>query len=152
MTTSVAVIGLTFKSTDIQTIGGIFLHTILRGGPGDTSQVRGVDWTVPQLDGRQEGNRVYDYRPITLRGSVAGDGADEAAQRQDFRENCIALADLFNPIDIGELVATLPGGAMYSINARPLPSILYTEVVPAYADPVTIELESLDPNWTAVGS
>ena len=46
------------------------------------------------------------------------------------------------------LEATLPSGAVWTIEARPLPTMLLAQVVPSFAR-IDIELMSVVPDWVA---
>lgn len=151
MTSSAAPVNWTAAGTDMVDLDGICLHTLVRGGPGETAQTRGEANVVPGLPGMQNGLWEEERRVIEFRGFVRGTGSDEEDQRADFWANTIALAAVLSPTATIELIITLPGGSMYSINARPLPPIGYNQIVPSYAE-CSVEFESFDPNWVATGS
>ena len=146
MASDVAVVALTYRGTDIQNIpGGIFLEIV--EGLNEPPSVRGSDWTVPGAPGRQFRSRVADVRTIELRGYVSGEGVGEAADRSDFATLRETMRALFDPtLDPGVLAATLENGAAATINARSLPTQVWDQVVPAMFR-VSIELESVDPDW-----
>lgn len=150
MTSAAATVTLTYDSQDIQDIDGIFLD-LHKGGPGEIADIRGIDDIIPGLDGRTVRNRRVDKRTIELRGFVRGTGSDEAAQREDYWDNRIALAALFDPTEVNNLVATLPGGLEYTISARTQPPFVLNQRVPSFAE-VSIVLESVDPDWVLTGS
>ena len=144
MSSAVAVIGLTYRGTDIQVLEGIFLEIVR--GLGDVPAVRGVDIVVPARAGRIVRNRVGDYLSIELLGIVGGSGADEAAQRSDFADRRAAMRALFDPtLAPGALVATLENATTATIAARSL-NIVWDQVVPTLAR-VSVEMESVDPDW-----
>jgi hypothetical protein len=147
VTNAVAVIGLTYDGTDVQQSGfGIFLEIVR--GLNETPEVRGTDTVVPGRAGRIARNRVADRLPIELRGIVMGNGANEAAQRADFRTNVLALRALFSSSRVpANLVATLEDGSTATISARPLPGMLWDEQVASLFANVSVELESVDPEW-----
>jgi hypothetical protein len=147
MTSPAAVVTLTYRTNDVQDIDGIFLE-IVRGGPGEVAEVRGVDHLIPGLTGMRAGNRKLNRRVIELRGFVRGDGATEAAQRDDYWDNRIILAGWFDPTVTGALLATLPAGNQFTIQARTLPPILFDQRAPSFAS-VGIQLESITPDWSA---
>lgn len=153
MTTPVAVIGLTYNGTDVQDADlGIFLEIVR--GLSEGVRVRGKDTIVPALAGRIARNRVADGFIIELRGFVRGSGADEDVQRGDFRANVDTLRGLFDPTALpATLVATLEDGTTRECEARTLPeNPLYgRQPVPSFQE-VSIELESLDADWSAGGS
>lgn len=124
-------------------------------------EVRGMDWIVPKLDGRQFGNRRPDVLVLPLAGFVRGSSGETPQERlEDFNVNVLALMAVMNPAaDPGELVASqgylgLPAGTEATIEAR---------VRNAAASPIqsyrsfpfqlwTFELEALDPPEWALGS
>lgn len=140
MSSGAAVIGLTYDGTDIQQADyGIFLEIVR--GLNEPPQVRGIDTVVPGLPGRVPRNRVVDVLTLELRGFVTGDG------RAAFRANAATVRALFYPTnDPAVLVATLEDGSTATITARALPTQLWGQVVPEFAT-VSIELESVDPDW-----
>lgn len=148
MTSPIAVVGLVYDGHDLQVWPDLMIDELVTGGPGELAEVRGDDWTVPSLEGRQEGVWVYDYRPITLRGQISGSGSTEAARRSAAWTNRLTFASWFDPRVSAELQATLPNGQVWTIDARPIPPILWTEADPTLFKPVTVELASLSPNWT----
>jgi hypothetical protein len=82
MTTALAVIGLTYASTDIQEADlGIFF--VITQGLNEAPEVRGRDFIVPGMDGQVARNRRSDHLDILLAGNVRGNGVDEEAQRSD---------------------------------------------------------------------
>lgn len=145
MTTEAAPVTLTYDSTDIQDLDGIFLE-IIRGAPGEPAEVRGRDDVALGRDGRVARNRRRDVRIIELSGWVKGTGSDEEDQREDYWDNRLALEALFSTGTTDVLQATLPNGDTYTINTRCRPPMLFRQIVPAFAT-VSIELESVDPDW-----
>jgi len=151
MTSPAAVIGLTYRGTDLQQADLDWFFEIVRG-IGETPAVRGVDYVVPAAAGRSVRNRVADSLRIELRGWVRGSGIAEDAQRNDLKANRATIRALFDPtLDPGALVATLEDGSTQTIAARSLPTMLWDAQVPAFYR-VSVELESIDPDWTAGGS
>lgn len=137
---------LRFGSTDLTDPDGLFFDRIVRGGPGTTAQVRGADDIIPGAPGRFARNRVLDLRTIEIDGWIGGAGATVAEMAEDHWANRIAAATLFDPTITRVLRATLPGGAVYTINARALPLETYRSADPTHAD-ATVVLESVDPDW-----
>lgn len=142
MSNPVAVIGLTFASTDLQTVDfGIFLEIVR--GLNERPTPRGVDLVVPSRAGRIARNRVGDALTIELRGYVMG------ATKSAFRTNAQTVRTLFAPsAEPAALVATLENGGTATIAVRSLNSI-WDQVTPDLAS-VSIELESVDPDWVVV--
>lgn len=151
MTNAVAVIGLTYDSTDLQQNPiGIFLE-IPGGIPGIGPSVRGQDIVVPGLTGRIARNRIADFWRIPLVGYVAGTGSTESGLRSSFATLRATLRTLFDPTnDPAPLVATLEDGSEWTIQARPMPMPLWENVVPSMAR-VSYELEAVE-DWTVSGS
>lgn len=148
--TAPATIGLTYRGSNIQDLDGIWLEIVrgLNEGPA----VRGVDVVVPAAVGRQVRNRVADNRTLELRGWVRGvAGYDEADDLEAFATQRTTFGALFDPtLDPGALVATLEDGSTVTIDARTLNSV-WEQVVPSFHR-VSVELESVDPEWVAGGS
>lgn len=149
MTTPVAVVGLTYDGTDVQDADlGLFLEIVK--GLNETPEVRGTDTTVPGLDGRIPRNRVTDRLAIELRGMLMATGMDESAQRSDFATMRQQVRMLFDPTKMpADLVAELEDGSTATISARPLPTLLWRQGPPGYAE-LSVELESVDPDWVIV--
>ena len=59
--------------------------------------VRGRDWIVPKLDGRQWGNRRRDSLSLPLAGFVRGTGADPTERLEDFNWNVLAILAVLDP-------------------------------------------------------
>jgi len=153
MTSAAAVVGLTYRGTDIQDTDGIFLE--IYRGLIEPVEVRGVDLIVPSRSGQIVRNRKGHRLGIGLRGWIRGVDAsapiDEAGDRSDFATNRAAFRTLFDPtLDPGALVATLEDGSSRTIDARTL-NVIPDQVVPTFVR-VDVELESVDPDWTVVTS
>ena len=92
MSNAVAVIGLTFSGTDLQTSDfGIFLEIVR--GLNDSPAVRGVDLIVPSRAGRVVRNRVGDVLTIGLHGYVMGNGDAATAPETGGGVNTTLAAD-----------------------------------------------------------
>lgn len=149
MTSAAAVVGLTYRGTDIQDIDGIYLEIVT--GLIEVPQVRGVDLVVPSSAGRTVRNRVADRLSIELRGFIRGvatatgvSGEDE--DRADFATNRAAFRSLFDPtLDPGPLVALLEDGSYQHLDARTL-NVISDVQVPSWVN-VSVELESVDADW-----
>jgi hypothetical protein len=144
-----AVIGLTYNGHDLQESGlGIFLE--LKSGLVGGLSVRGTDTIVPGLAGRIVRTRLGDRRVLMLKGFVtgnAGSGA-EASDRSSFRDKWQLLAGWF-PIggSPANLVASLEDGTTATISCRTTDIVEGEQPVPTF-QVVTIELESVDPDWS----
>lgn len=86
--------------------------------------VRGRDWIVPKLSGRQYGNRRADTLILPLAGFVKGSGADPTERLEAFNANVTAVMAVFNPVsDPGTLRLSagylgLPAGSEATIECR----------------------------------
>jgi len=146
MTNPTAAIGLTFATVDVQDSDfGIFLEIVR--GLNESPAVRGKDTVVPGRLGRIARNRIDDVLPLELRGIVMGNGSTDALQRADFRAGVNIIRALFSPSRApAALVATLEDGSTATISARPL-NLVWAEDVASLSASVSIELESVDPDW-----
>lgn len=145
MTSSAAVVGLTFDGFDIQDLaGGIFLE--IARGLNEPPAVRGVDVVVPSRPGRIEGSRVNDVLSIELTGVVMAEdvAATPAEVLASYRSNQRLVRALFaTNRRRATLEATLEDGSVLAIEAHPLNAI-WNEG-PTFAKP-SIELEGFD-DW-----
>lgn len=149
MSTAVAPVGLTFRGTDIQDLSGIFLEIVR--GLTEVVEVRGIDLIVPASEGQIVRNRHGHRLVIELRGWIRGVATTEDSDRDDFVVNRAAFRALFDPrLDPGVLAATLEDGSTQTINARTL-NVVPDRIVPTF-ERVSVELESVDPDWEVSGS
>lgn len=147
---SISPIGLTFDGTDIQVTTGIFLELV--AGWNEPPQVRGVDVTVPARAGQVFRNRKAHERRIILQGWVAGTGTTHDDEMASFQGSLAIFKSLFDTTaDPAPLVAEVPGAGSWTIDARTL-NFTWDRVVPSVFERVNIELVSVDPDWTLVGS
>jgi hypothetical protein len=148
MTNPAAPIGLTFDGTDLQDSDfGIFLEIV--SGLYDGLSVRGVDTTVPGFIGRIPRNRIADRRVIQLAGWVSGTGTTLDEQRSTFRNNVQAVAAAFDLTAApATLEAALEDGTSITIDARTI-EVHFGEMIASVLQRVEIDLESVDPDWTA---
>lgn len=149
MTSPVAVIGLTYAATDVQEADlGVFLELVR--GLNELPAVRGMDVVVPGRRFRIPRNRIADTLILELRGMVRGEGADEDAQRADFRNKVDALQVLFSTERVpADLVATCEDLTVRTISCRPV-NLAWSQILPSYAA-LSVELEAFE-DWTVVGS
>lgn len=91
MTSAAATVNVTFGGSDYTDIDGIFLNSIIRGGPGELPEVAGRDDEIPGLEGVFVRNRIGRTRTIELRGWVRGVASTEATDRDDYWANREAL-------------------------------------------------------------
>ncbi len=145
MTSAAATANITWASSDYTDIDGIFLHRIVRGGPGELPAVAGVDDEIPGAEGVFVRNRIGRTRTIELRGWVRGIASTEATDRDDYWNNREALEAAFDPRTTGTL-AVDTGANSYSIVARPV-TVDFNELMPSFAE-VSIVLQSTVPDWT----
>lgn len=144
---------LTYKGTTLQDWPRIHLE-IVEGGPDTSPETRGEDRTIPYLRGQVYGNRRATRLPIQLRGWVAGEGADEAAQRAD---TAAARQELYALFDVeggdGELSVTTEDGTVWTIDAYP--EVILPDSRPQVPTHWGIQIRLVAvtvPNWTAAGS
>lgn len=153
MTHPLASVPLTYDGTDLNPDDYRIFFEIVSGRFADGLEVRGKDVTVPSLAGRSARNRIADARRIELRGHVRGHGDDVDERREDYLALMDALAILFDPTrSPAALIATVEDGSQRSIDARPLPAFAVNEQVPSEFAYVSVVLESVDPDWSDVGS
>lgn len=149
MTTPVALIGLTYRGTDLQEWPpGVFLELDASALFG---QLEVVGSDQPLLSGGVfPRNRIGRRRKLPLFGIVSGDptALTVAEQRETLFETLATLETLFALSQHGDLVATLPDGSTRTIDARPEVSPLVTlssDTLAVYS----IDLTSYDtPDWT----
>jgi hypothetical protein len=128
MTNPAAVVPLTYDGVDLQELDFTLFLEIAKGldsPPG----VRGRDQVIPKDEGRWAMLRRSDMLPIQLVGIVCGD--DTLSSRLLIRQSHAVMRelvrDLFHPArDPAPLVATLEDGTVKTIDARPLPDVLWT--------------------------
>ena len=133
MTNAVAVIGLTFDGTDLQTADfGIFLEIVR--GLNEQPVARGVDLVVPSRAGRIVRNRVGDALSIELRGYVMGTGAPATAAETGGGVDTTLAADAV----AGVVSIVLTSAAGIADNE-------YLRV----GDTGETEIRRVDPSWTA---
>ena len=140
-------VSLTYGGTDLVRADLSVVFRITRG-LYEPPAVRGKDRIVPSLAGRIARNRVNDVLDIQLFGFVQAAGADTAAQQAAFVTLWRELYTLFDPKVTRALVASFPGGASQSIQAR-TESIVWPED-PDFAQRVgvSVAMEAIAPAWT----
>ena len=149
MSSPVAIIGLAYDATDLQE-SSLDIFLTITYGLNESYEVRGKDVLVPGADGMVPRPRRPHSHKILLAGHVRGSGADQAAQRADYRTNMRTLRTVFDPArSPADLVAELEDGSTWTITARPVsPGILAAERIPSEWADVSIELLSVAPDWT----
>lgn len=143
MTSAVASVALTYAGTDIQLADLSIFFQIIHG-LNETPSVRGTDTTVPALAGTVEGNRVKHLLPIVLEGIVRADPTTTttATARASYRAKELIVRALFAPDRArANLVATLEDATTKTISARPMPGMIWNELVQSELAFVSIELE-----------
>jgi len=149
---ALVVVELSFDGTDLFNDDGTRMFGITKGHPGSPPVVRGRDTTVPHRTGRIRRSRVASSLGIVLEGwetAPSGLALDDA--RAAFRQAVRGLFALFDgTTDPRVLQALLEDGSIATIDASPLPPLLYKETVPGLAAEFNIELESVDPYWLIV--
>lgn len=145
MPSSAAVVGLTFRGTDVQRADNTLFLEVEEGLLDGGLELRGSDTTVPGRAGRRERNRIPDSLPIVLKGWVRGDGSGSAAW-SSYYAAWADLQELLRPTaGSGLLVATLPDATVLTANARPV-DIMPGALLRA-AREVSVELEAVDPPY-----
>lgn len=143
MTSPVAVVGVAYDGVDVQ-LADLSIFLEIKSGLDATPSVRGTDVIVPQLAGRIAGNRVNDTLIVSLEGWVRADPTTTttATARTSCQAKRATVRALFASNRArANLVATLPDATTKTISARPLPGIIWTEVVPGEFYRVSIDLE-----------
>ena len=150
MSTPVAIIALTYDTTDLIQASDLGIFLTITYGLNESYEVRGKDVLVPGADGMVPRPRRPHSHKILLAGHVRGDGVDRAAQMADYRTNMRSLRTLFDPArDPADLVAVLEDGSTWTISGRPVsPGVLAAERVPSEWADVSVELLSVAPDWT----
>ncbi|HYI67126.1 MAG TPA: hypothetical protein VEW95_09400 [Candidatus Limnocylindrales bacterium] len=123
--------------------GRIYLELV--SGLNETPEMRGEDQPTLSGSGRFARNHVPDIRSIELRGWAEGYGTDNPERAEHFRTKIKLIQLWFDPSVFGELSVTLEDGTTATINART--DNLLTEQLIGWKARVSIELESIDPNW-----
>jgi len=152
MTSALATIGLLYDGVDVQDPDlGIFLE--ITQGLHETPEVRGIDVTVPSVDGQFPRNRRWHQLKLVLTGIVRGNGVDQDARQASFRQNSRYLRTLFSSTRMpADLTAYLEDGASAVIPARPL-NIIPNELVKSEFMLVSVELLAVaDWNFSDIGS
>jgi hypothetical protein len=152
MSSPVAVADISYNSTDISDLTGIFIDRIEQGGPGTLPATDGTDDPVPGADGVYVRNRRKRTRTIELRGYVFGIGDTASEQIADLWDNRESVESLFAPDEHHDLVAVLRNGRTATIDCWPV-SVDFNQLAPMLAE-VSIVLQSTEPDWTveATGS
>ncbi len=120
-------------------------------GGGAGISVRGKDQIVPSRRGRVPLPRVADVRSLLIEGWVIGNTPD------DWRDSTDIFNTIFDPeLDAGILSVTGPYlgvlvAVTYTINARTLNTMAGPILSGARAQHWSVELESVDPDWTSGG-
>lgn len=146
-----SVIALSFDGQSLQTFDAddrprIMLEIVI--GLKETAEVSGSDQVIPHAIGRRPRTRRLDRRQLVLKGYVLGSGATRLEEIADFNDAAASVRELFDPtMAPADLVATLQDGTTYTIAARPLPTLSWSDHGPSAAD-LSVELESVVPDWT----
>jgi len=149
MTSPVALIGLTYRGTDVQAFPpGVFLELDPAAIYGRL-EVDGAD--QPLLSGGVfPRNRVARRRLLPVSGLVSCDPSltSLADQRESLVDNLQIVEALFDVTEHGDLVATLADATTRTIDARPQGSVLVTMESDLVAV-VSVTLQSYStPDWT----
>lgn len=143
---------LVADGVDLTRSDGKILMRVTRG-LNEVPEVRGVDTIVPSLNGRIPRNRRLDRLVIEAAGIIMGAGADENAQRVDFRATIETLRDLMNPVQDPYNIAVIDeAGTTHTITARPMNLVVGDDDIPTYRE-VSCQWESIDAaDWGVSGS
>lgn len=149
MSTTATTIALTYNGADIQNLDGLFLE-ITSGLDDSPTSVRGVDVTVPGIDGQTPRPRRFHERRIILTGYVRGTGATQTDRRADYRVNVRAMHNLFPTgggaaVEPEDLVVYLEDGDTATIAARCL-NIVADNAIPSEFTRISIELLAVE-DW-----
>jgi hypothetical protein len=148
MTSAIAAIGVSFGGFDVQDIDG--LHLEITQGLNDSPTVRGIDVTVPGLDGQIVRPRKFHERRLLLSGFVRGSGSTHDDRQASYRANVRLMNALFDPaLTPDDLVATLEDGSLATCAARTL-DVKAPDVIPSEFAYVSIELLALE-DWAYSG-
>lgn len=148
MTSPIAIIGLTYASTDLQEADlSIFLE--LQNGLGEL-EVRGRDTLVPSLVGMVPRPRKKERRRVNLIGHIRGVGDTQEDRRAAYWTTYKLIEELFSPDRlVADLVALLGDGTTATLEStRPLPGLAFVERVPSEWSDLSVPLESVAPDWT----
>lgn len=150
MTSPAAVVGVTYAGTDLQ-LSDLSIFLEIKSGLDETPSVRGSDVVVPALAGRITGNRINDVLVVTLEGWVRADPTTTTTATA--RTSCQAKRETVRALFASNraranLVATMPSGQIRTISARPLPGMIWNEVVAGEFYRVSVELEGYG-DWVA---
>lgn len=140
----------TYDSVDLTTISTTAprLQFWLVSGLDDGLDIRGRDTVIPGTAGRTARNRLRDRRVIEIEGFVAGVGATDAIQTDDFRDAMEAMRTLFLPTRSAANLVVLLEDLVRSatISCRPLPT-MQIRYVSSVAASMSIELEAIGSDW-----
>lgn len=143
---------LVADSVDLTRSDGRILGRVVRG-LNEIPEVRGKDTIIPSKPGRTPRNRKLDRLMVEWEGMVMGAGADEDAQREDFRDLVDDIRALMDPTsDPYELVVTVEDGTTRSITARPVNVVWGPDDIPSYRT-ASLQWEAIDAaDWGVGGS
>lgn len=149
---------LTFRSVQLNTGTTVCLDLVQ--GYFEPAVPRGEDWIAYGLDGRTPGNRSLDERFIILEGYTRGIGETPADRLESFHDATAAVMAVMDTsaapgtLSISSGYLGLPVGSEATIQARctDVGSKRMTGYRSAPFQLWTIELLSVDPDWTFVPS
>lgn len=122
--------------------GGIVMR--FTQGVYDGLNPRGVDYTIPGVEGQVPFPRYADTVDIVGEGFVIGNGSTEADQREDFRDNrATVFAAMRGDQDPYTLVHIEEDGTRLTCQARPLRVEWGPDTIPSYREFTAF--------WTNVG-
>lgn len=145
MASPVAIIGLTYRGTDLQTMPpGIFME--LTSGLFDGLELVGQDQPLLGADGVFPRPRRIRRRKVTLVGLIYP--TDGTPTRASWMTNLTTAEALFDPHQYGDLVATLPNATTRTLSVRPEAGPLITLDQDLAATISVVLLSRTTPAWT----
>lgn len=143
---AIALTALTYGGNNIHNeAGGIYFW--IENGLFEGMTVRGGDIVIPGKDGLIKGNRKKSTRVIELMGNVFGTDPDPATRAGELITRLTTITPWFAMTARKTMVATLQGGAVYT-----LADCIVLNIIPQYLTPdfarVSVEVESVVPEWT----
>jgi hypothetical protein len=145
MASPVAIIGLSYRGTDLQTMPpGIFME--ITAGLFDGLEVIGQDQPLLGADGVFPRPRRIRRRKVTLVGIIGPD--DGTPTRASWIDNIETAEALFDPHLYGDLVATLPNATTRTLEVRPEAAPLITFEQDLQATISVVLLSRTTPAWT----
>lgn len=142
---AIALTALTYGGNNIHNeAGGIYFwveHGLFEG-----IGVRGGDIVIPGRDGLIKANRRKSTRTIELMGNVFGTDPNLTTRAGELVTRMTSVASWFPLAARRTLVATLQGGAVYTLDDCIVLNIIPEYITTDFAR-VNVEVESVIPDW-----